>query len=104
MAYINKAELVENLDRFAPEHLTPLIRTLIEKQPTADVVEVKHGHFVRNERNIPKMKEFHEKGFALSMNTKSIFWTCSCCNSWASLTQKYCSECGVKMDGERRDT
>ena len=40
MAYINKAELVENLDRFAPEHLTPLIRTLIEKQPTADVVEV----------------------------------------------------------------
>lgn len=104
MAYINKAELVENLDRFATEHLTPLIRTLIEKQPIADVVGVKHGHFVRNERNIPKMKEFHEKGFALSMNTKSIFWTCSCCGSWASLTQKYCSECGAKMDGERRDT
>ena len=38
--YINKAELVGNLDRFAPEQLTPLIRTLIEKQPTADVVEV----------------------------------------------------------------
>ena len=38
--YINRNELVENLDRFAPEHLTPLIRTLIEKQPTADVVEV----------------------------------------------------------------
>ena len=40
MAYINRAELVGNLDRFAPEHLTPLIRTLIEKQPTADVVSV----------------------------------------------------------------
>ena len=38
--YISKSELVENLDRFAPEHLTPLIRTLIDKQPTADFVEV----------------------------------------------------------------
>jgi hypothetical protein len=69
----------------------------------AELAKVKHGHFVRNVRNIPKMKEFPEKGFALSMNTKSIFWTCSCCGSWASLTQKYCSECGAKMDGERRD-
>jgi hypothetical protein len=74
-----------------------------EKLTTADVVEVKHGHFVRNVRNIPKMKEFHEKGFALSMNTKSIFWTCSCCGSWASLTQKYCSECGAKMDGGKKE-
>jgi hypothetical protein len=39
--YINRNELVENLEKFAPEHLTPLIKTLIEKQPTADVVEVK---------------------------------------------------------------
>lgn len=38
--YINRNELVENLDKFAHEHLTPLIRTLIEKQPTADVAEV----------------------------------------------------------------
>ena len=38
--YISKSELVGNLDRFAPEHFIPLIRTLIEKQPTADVVEV----------------------------------------------------------------
>ena len=69
----------------------------IEDAPTADVVEVKHGHFVRNERNIPKMKEFHEKGYALSMNTKSIFYTCSECGTWASLSQNYCSECGAKL-------
>lgn len=75
------------------------VEMVVDDTPTAEVEEVKHGHFVRNERNIPKMKEFHEKGFALSMNTKSIFWTCSCCGSWASLTQKYCSECGAKMDG-----
>lgn len=76
---------------------------VIDNQPTADVVEVKHGYFKRNERNIPKMREFHEKGIALSMNEKSIFYTCSCCGSWCSLSQNYCSECGAKMNG-RRDT
>ena len=38
--YIDRNELVGNLDRFAFEHFTPLIRTLIEKQPTVDVEEV----------------------------------------------------------------
>ena len=38
--YINREDLLNNLKRFAPEHLTPLIVSLIEKQPTADVVEV----------------------------------------------------------------
>ena len=38
--YINQEDLLKNLKRFAPEHLTPLIVSLIEKQPTADVVEV----------------------------------------------------------------
>jgi hypothetical protein len=65
----------------------------------ADFVEVKHGRFVKNERNIPKMREFHEKGKALSMNEKSIFYTCSECGEWISLSQKYCSECGAIMDG-----
>lgn len=76
----------------------------LQKAPTADVVEVKRGEWKRNERNIPKMREFHEKGNALSMSEKSIFYTCSCCDSWGSLTQKYCFECGAKMDGERGDT
>lgn len=38
--YINREDLLNNLKQFAPEHLTPLIVMLIEKQPTADVVEV----------------------------------------------------------------
>lgn len=38
--YIDRNGLIGNLDRFAFEHFTPLIRTLIEKQPTADVAEV----------------------------------------------------------------
>lgn len=83
----------------APLYLNEAACEQIKMMPTEDVVEVKHGHFIRNERNIPKMKVFHEKGYASSMNNKSIFWTCSCCGSWASLIQKYCSECGAKMDG-----
>lgn len=38
--YINRAELIENLNKFAPEHYNALINHLITKQPTADVVEV----------------------------------------------------------------
>ena len=38
--YIDREVLLKNLKRFAPEHLTQLIVSLIEKQPTADVVEV----------------------------------------------------------------
>ena len=37
--YINRAELIANLKKFAPEHYTDLIHQLITKQPTADVVE-----------------------------------------------------------------
>ena len=38
--YINRAELIENLNKFAPEHYNALINQLITKQPTTDVVEV----------------------------------------------------------------
>ncbi len=101
--YINRTELIEDLNKFAPEYYNALINQLITKQPTADVQEVKHGYFVRNERNIPKMKEFHERGYALSMSEKSIFYTCSACGEWISLSQKYCSECGAKMDGTPKE-
>lgn len=38
--YINRAELIENLNKFAPEHYNALINQIITKQPTADVVKV----------------------------------------------------------------
>ena len=38
--YIDREDLLNNLKQFAPEYLKPLIVSLIEKQPTADVVEV----------------------------------------------------------------
>ncbi len=81
-------------------HQAVVMSAEIKDAPTADVVEVKHGYWKRNERNIPKMREFHEKGIASSMDKKSIFYSCSCCNSWGSLSQNYCFECGAKMDGK----
>ena len=38
--YIEREALMRNLKHFAPEQLTPLIESLIQKQPAADVVEV----------------------------------------------------------------
>jgi hypothetical protein len=114
MAYIDKELLLKDISEtvvFSVRNFdSPELRGAkkvtdrILNAPVVDVVEVKHGHFVRNERNISKMKEFHEKGYALGMSEKSIFWTCSECGGWISPLQKYCSECGAKMDGERKDT
>lgn len=38
--YIDREDLLKNLKQFAPEYLKPFIVSLIEKQTTADVVEV----------------------------------------------------------------
>jgi uncharacterized OB-fold protein len=37
------------------------------------------------------------------MSEKSIFWTCSCCGAWGTPIQKYCSECGAKMQLSEKD-
>ena len=39
--YIEREAVMRNLKQFAPEQLTPLIESLIQKQPAADVVEVR---------------------------------------------------------------
>lgn len=49
--YIDREDLLKNLKQFAPEHLTPLIVMLIEKHPTADVVEVRHGKWTLSVRS-----------------------------------------------------
>ena len=38
--YIEREAVMRNLKHFAPEQLTPLIKSLIQKQPAEDVVEV----------------------------------------------------------------
>lgn len=40
---INRAELIENLEKFAPEHFSDLIRMLIMKQPAANGAKMDGG-------------------------------------------------------------
>lgn len=75
--YIDREDLLKNLKQFAPEHLTPLIVMLIEKQPTADVVEV------------VRCKDCTE-------------WDkneCECSHWYGFREDDYCSY-GARMDGE----
>ena len=56
---------------------------MIENAPTADVVEVKHGKWIK-----------------ASCSEKDGDAHCSECNHWDWSDCKYCSECGAKMDGD----
>jgi hypothetical protein len=66
----------------------------IEDQPAADVVEVRHGHW------IIKTDEYGNE-----------YMMCSCCKDefypvdadTVDSTPNYCPNCGAKMDGERKD-
>ncbi len=84
--YIDREDLLKNLKRFAPEHLTPLIVSLIEKQPTADVVEVRHGKWIDCVEKI----------------SGKIQITCSQCGRFLSvyLPYNFCPNCGARMDGD----
>ena len=55
---------------------------LVEEAHTADVVEVKRGRWIWDER-------FHD-------------YTCSECHNWDLKTPNFCSNCGADMRGERR--
>lgn len=66
-----------------------LVKKAEEETPTADVREVKHGHWAR-----------------LGWDE----WCCTCCGfvtttegSWDKPAEKYCPECGAKMDGGKSD-
>lgn len=54
---------------------------LLDKQPTADVVEVKHGEWER------KIKNGRPRGLK-----------CSLCGRNIHFHENYCPECGAKMD------
>lgn len=60
----------------------------IEAQPTADVVEVRHGYWVRNED--------HD-----AYECEHFCSECLADGSYDVSNEKYCYNCGAKMDGER---
>jgi hypothetical protein len=73
------------------------------KIPTADVVEVRHGHWIKQKPDTEAMNIIHDMGLGKGMSVNSIYWTCSICENWGTPTHKYCCSCGAKMDGERRE-
>lgn len=76
-----------------------LLRRIILRQPTADVVEVKHGEWIKTDR-----------GIRTNVNTgqpmRVYYCDCSCCG-WHTGHQgiefKYCPNCGAKMDGGNKN-
>ena len=80
---------------------------LIQNAPTADVVEVKHGYWIKTDRGVLTNLETRQPMRVYACD-------CSCCG-WHTGNQgidfKYCPHCGAKMnlselptDRERRGT
>ena len=87
--YINRAELISNLKEFANEQLTPLIENLIQKQPTADVVEVRHGTWIANRSPVEVEFSCSECGFSYIE-----------ADSYQECDYNFCPKCGARMDGD----
>lgn len=87
--YVNLSDIIETLEH---EWGYEGMREDLEKLPTADVVEVRHGKWEKSE--IPEEK-----------------YVCSVCGGacWYYDYQgelaksRFCPNCGAKMDGERKE-
>ena len=64
-------------------------------------VELPTARKIKHTPDIEKMREFHKLGLGKGMGERSIFWTCSNCESWVSLAHKFCPDCGAKFEAER---
>lgn len=87
-ANLLKAEFTGN---FTKAYATPLIKTIIDQLPTADVQEVKHGRWI-----------YHGEA-AVCCNcgqlTEDRCIKGNCSSGYYTTVPKYCSNCGAKMDG-----
>ena len=89
MSYIKKEPLLQIAKELQGKVFgAPLIVREIENAPEEDVAEVRHGEWKYNRGQAP--------------NEKAYF--CSLCAYGESDYGKdnYCSNCGAKMDGERK--
>lgn len=63
---------------------------LINNTPTADVVEVRHGEWIRKDGFLVCSECDATKPIAFSTVLKTTYYKCD-----------FCNRCGAKMDGER---
>lgn len=108
---ISRKSLINNLNKFAPEHYTRLIDMLIEKEPRVDAVLRGAYEQCAWECKVA-MEQLEEHGipFGCIADVRAIrhgFWIhkhngtfqCSVCGKDAS-KMKFCGNCGAKMDGK----
>ena len=67
-----------------------VVGIIIDRSPTADVVEVRHGYWIHESFISKTGEKMHHTPY------------CSVCQNSQCFKTKYCPECGAKMDGERR--
>lgn len=89
MDLIDRQELLDNLNRFAPEHYSALVNNLIMKQKTVD--PVKHRHWI--ERTM--LNNFTGKWQRVFM--------CSKCRHTQLNISAFCGGCGARMEGAEHD-
>lgn len=90
-ATLLKAEFTGNFtDTYSP----PLIKTIIDGQPTADVQEVRHGKWIYCGHH-----EFHGHVFECSVCGRYLF---AYSKEDVYLEYPYC-HCGAKMDEEEQE-
>lgn len=62
--------------------------------------EQKQGRWVKHKPKPEAMREWHRQGIGKAMSEASIFWTCSCCETWGTPRQNFCPNCGADMRGD----
>ncbi len=90
--YIDADTLIKSIPLYNGEYpiMMRAVRMAIDATPTADVVEVRHGKWVKTNSRLAEM-------------------TCSLCGFTyygehdVECMSAFCPECGAKMDGERRE-
>lgn len=96
--YIDACELAEEInslkislggkDIFSDRAKDSVLR-LIDEQPTADVVEVKHGEWINGRYNDFQDNVYEEQ--------------CSICGRYSKdYGRDFCPNCGAKMDGGKK--
>lgn len=85
---IDRNSLLNSLEKFAPEKHDALVEMLIKKEPTVDAVPVRHGKWESSRPDAPRLG----------------FYYCSLCGRKRTSPQdRYCPNCGAKMDSEEEE-
>ena len=72
--------------------LPALVVRVLDKQPTIDVEEVRHGYWTKTTRD-----------WAFQPTNSKYEYICSACGERELDMRSFCPNCGAKMDGERRE-